>query len=588
MLSPRARSRGRLPLGGCGLAPFWLLAACATPTPVDPPVPDEPTPIADDDDSAVDEAGPEHVPAWFEPIDRDDDDDDDSAEPDDDDATEPFAPPLLPPLCPAELPATRFADVTACAGIDAPHGMKGGIVYNTGAAWGDVDGDDLLDLFVTGGSEPSRLYLNQGDGTFVEDLGSPDLALIDRTTSAAVFADYDNDGDPDLYVTAIGPNSLLRNDAGTFVEVDLGVADAGRGQTASWGDYDGDGLLDLYVANYACEVCPDGDDFEGSRDRLYRNDGVAFTDETALLGTFHTTGAGFTATWFDFDDDADLDLYLANDKGTTVPDSETEQPRRNMLWRNDGPGCGGWCFTDASAEVGADARLDAMGMATGDYDNDGDLDVAMTDRGPPWLLQNWGGSFVDVSLAAGFDDASYQWGIVFADFDNDGWLDLFTASGDALGDDHGNRLWMNDTDGTFSNVGGAGADSDSFTVCVGAADYDHDGLVDLVVGNRDQDYRLYRNVNGEQTPGGWLELRLVGSGTSNRDAIGARVTVERSDGMLLMREVKAGSSIGVGGGLDLHFGLRGEDVASVEVRWPDGQVQGLGPLAKDQVHLVVQ
>ncbi len=321
----------------------------------------------------------------------------------------------------------------------------------------------------------------------------------------ASFSDFDNDGWADLYVLNYGANVLYRNEQGqgfTNVTVQAGVGDTGDGRTASWADYDGDGWLDLYVANWSCEpLC--GHPSLGDRDRLYHNNGDGtFDDVIGLLeGGGSTTGAGFVATWVDYDNDGDPDIYLVND--------EFINPVGNMLWRNDGPGCDGWCFTQVAKEAGANTYVMGMGLGTADYDNDGDFDFYFSNVGLMTLLQNQGdGTFENVAADAGVevDPGAVGWGTVFFDFNNDGWQDIYLALEDMTSrGSPANPLYENQGDGTFRRVLDNGADDPDRTVGVAAADWNNDGFVEMVVGNYDEGYKLYQNL-GDLRPGQRLAL----------------------------------------------------------------------------------
>ena len=281
---------------------------------------------------------------------------------------------------------TLFHDVSESAGIAATHRAiwdeDAPVPYAdaylaAGSAWEDYDNDGWVDLYVTGNLDPNVLYRNQGDGSFAVSEHSQSLSLPDELSGGAVWADYDNDGWRDLYVLNWGANRLFRNLEGAgFADVTVaaGVGDIGKATTAAWGDYDEDGHLDLYVTNWSCYPECDLADFARSRDALYHNNGDgSFTDVTGLLRFERLLGAGFAVSWVDYDDDRDLDLYIVNDRVINAIG--------NVLWRNDGPGCAGWCFTDVSARAGADAEVHGMGLATGDYDNDGDLDFLFLQYG---------------------------------------------------------------------------------------------------------------------------------------------------------------------------------------------------------------
>ena len=486
---------------------------------------------------------------------------------------------------------TLFRDVSTEAGIAATHraiwnenapGPYDDGYLAAGSAWADYDGDGWVDLFVTGNLDPNVLYRNQGDGSFAVSVHSEQLSLPLVPSGGAVWADYDNDGWRDLYILNMGANRLFRNLEGAgFADVTAaaGVGDVGKGTTGAWGDYDEDGQLDLYVTNWSCIPECEIRDFSRSRDVLYHNNGDGtFTDVSGLLGFEQLLGAGFSVSWVDIDDDRDLDLYVVNDKAVNA--------LGNVLWRNDGAGCGGWCFTDVSARSGADVVVHGMGLATGDYDNDGDLDFYFSNMVRAMvLLENLGdGEFRDASALAGVDYETGEavgWGTVFLDYDNDGWLDLYLAAtgispiyGKAgMHFPYPDMLYHNEGDGSFRAVEGARfTDDDYATMGLSTADYDRDGRIDFALTRWDSGHRLFRNNAYDGLRNNWIAFELEGGGGLDRDALGTRVTVETEDGLKLMRELKAGSSLGAGNELVLHFGVGDSAIRRVIVSWLNGDL----------------
>lgn len=488
-------------------------------------------------------------------------------------------------------PTTLFHNVSRMAGIRQ---TRQGNDRAIGQAWGDYDRDGWVDFYVTDTAGPNSLYHNNGDGTFSHPPLAETVALPAAYSGGASFADYDNDGWLDLYVVNWGQNHLFHNEAGQgFVDITrqagVGGEDA-NSQTASWGDYDNDGWLDLYVANWSCYPrC--GRPNEGESDRLYHNNGDGtFSDVTRLLNG-QTFGAGFVASFTDYDNDGDQDIYLVND--------EFLFPIGNKLWRNDGPGCEdrldgelAHCFTEVASEAGADTRVMGMGLATADYDNDGDFDFYFSNAGPMTLLQNQGdGTFGDVADLAGVAvPDGVAWAATALDYDNDGWQDLYLAVMTTA--DHrglaANPLFHNNGDGTFSRVSsGSGASDVGPTMGIATADFDNDGWVDLLIGNKDNGYSLLRNQTGAQANSHWFSLALAGSGPVNRDAVGTRVTIRTTDGNTQMREVQNGGSLGAGNELTLHFGLgTAVSIDELTIQWPDGRTQQFTTVPADrQVNL---
>ena len=482
-----------------------------------------------------------------------------------------------------------FSDVSHSAGITAPYraiwnenapGPYPDGYLAAGSAWADYDGDGWVDLFVAGNLAPNALYRNRGDGTFAESPYSQQLSLPDIPSGGAVWADYDNDGWRDLYVLNMGPNRLFRNlDGRGFDDVTLraGVGDNGKASSAAWGDFDEDGHLDLYVTNWACLPECELSDFARSRDTLYHNNGDGtFTDVSGLLGFEALLGAGFAVSWLDYDDDRDLDLYVVNDKAVNA--------LGNVLFRNDGAGCAGWCFHDASAAAGADSIVHGMGLASGDYDNDGDIDLYFSNMVRAMaLLENRGdGRFDEAAERLGVayhTGEAVGWGTSFLDYDNDGWLDLYLAA-TGISPVYGkagmhyaypDMLWQNLRGGGFrampQELFSAGKEP---TMGFSSADYDRDGRMDYALTIWDSGHRLYNNVAVAGLLNNWIAFELQGGGGIDRDAIGTRVTVVTQDGLSQMRELKSGSSLGAGEELTLHFGLGDSEIRRVIVSWLDG------------------
>ncbi|MEW6755584.1 MAG: CRTAC1 family protein, partial [Candidatus Latescibacterota bacterium] len=434
-----------------------------------------------------------------------------------------------------------------------------------------------------------------------------------------VAGDYDNDGYPDLYVTNYGPNVLYHNERdGTFTDVTaaVGVGDPGWGVGCAFLDYDKDGDLDLYAANYLeYELAdadrplrpylargmaaptlvgyPHPDNFRGQSGVLYRNEGNgAFTDVTRQAGLWRPDGKGMGMTCGDYDNDGDVDLFVAND--------QTE----NYLFQNDGDGTFAEVGLMAGVAYDRDGRTQSgMGADFGDYDNDGDLDLFMTDyqAESSALYENEGnGFFTDRAFAAGLAIPSLpwvKWGTFFLDWDNDGDRDLFAANGHVLDNAEAfdsstsyhqpNQLFANlgpDAAGTwrFGDVSAAaGAALQDRQPSRGAAwgDYDNDGDPDIAVQNSNLPAVLLRNDGGNASH--WLTVRLVGR-RSNRDGVGARVRVSAGD-LVQVAQCRAGSSYLSHCDTRLHFGLGARTrVDSLEVRWPAGTVDRLRDVPADR------
>jgi hypothetical protein len=542
-----------------------------------------------------------------------------------------------PPTPPKAIPANSarepfyLVDVSREAGLDRFYQSTGheDVDYiidakGAGGAWLDYDGDGDPDFFLVqgghkdGGLEgpPDQLLRNDGDPDGDGVPAFTDVAkrsgLGDRLRSyGAAVADYDNDGDPDIYLTNWGPNRLYRNEGdGTFTEVSeaSGVDDEGWGVTAAWGDTDRDGDLDLYVANYvvfeyerypARGEQPAGDakpcvwhgmetycgprNLEPAADVFFRNDGdpdgdgiSSFTEASREVGlTSDERFYSLSAHFFDADGDGDDDLYVANDSVM------------NNFFVNRGDGTfedhsvlSGLAFSEQGHEQGG------MGIATGDYDGDGRLDVGVTNfsHDHDTLYHNEGDNlFADVSYPVGLGKSSYLttgFAILFLDLDQDGWEDLLVSHGhvypqvDDLHDGttfkQRNGLFRNRRDGTFEDLvdgGGPGMAIVKSSRAILPVDLEGDGDLDLMVTNLSDTPDLLRN---DGVVGGWLQVRLEGR-SSNRDGIGALVKIEAA-GRTQLREVRRtayweGSSLPIA-----HFGLgEADSVERIEVRWPSGR-----------------
>jgi len=464
-----------------------------------------------------------------------------------------------------------FRQDEVCRGFEMQHhGVDE--YFATGLAWGDYNLDGWMDVYVTDSNGPNQLLMNQ-DGFLAESPLNSFVGLELETSAGAIWADLDNDSYPDLIVLNWGQPTYFHNDAGIVFQdwsTHLGVTTTAQGESATAGDFNGDGFLDLYLVYWGESI--DRDDI------LLLNDGDGtFSNVTNLLLEQGIAGPGFAATFLDFDLDQDLDLYVVNDKNYG-----------NVLWRNDGAGCGGWCFTDVSIPSNANTAVYGMGLATGDYDNDGDLDFFFTNIGPMKLLENQAAQgspvFLDVSQQAGVDFSGVGWGAAFFDFDHDGWLDLFLAIMDSTGV-RSNQMFRNNGDGTFSNMTDQGGAASLFnSLSLAYADVNRDGWLDFAVGNMDGPYELFMNQGQFGTNNSFIQFELIGAPPIDMDAVGAKIELSLSDGRSLFQAVKIGSSIGSCNMKALHFGLGAATVNQATITWPNGdQVQLISP-AINQTH----
>ncbi|RKU13605.1 hypothetical protein C6502_04370 [Candidatus Poribacteria bacterium] len=521
--------------------------------------------------------------------------------------------------------AVQFVDITTEAGIAFKHvnGATDRKFYletmGSGAAFLDYDNDGDLDLYIVNGAPlpgfettdlPTNiLYQNDRNGRFSDVTAA---AGVGDTSygMGCVAADYDNDGDSDLYVTNFGENILYRNNGdGTFNDA---TAHAGVGNGEKWSsscafvDYNHDGNLDLYVVNYLdYDIAKDRDwhdprgrriysnpqVYAGISDTLYRNNGDGtFTDVTRQTGVYNSDGKGLGVTCGDYDNDGRIDIYAAND---TTP---------NFLYRNVGDGR----FVDIAPFAGAaynehGVAEGGMGVDFGDYNNDGALDIFVTNfsNETNTLYHNTAdGALIDFTNIVGLGEVSFlklAFGTKFFDANNDGALDLFVANGhlyptesDALEYAQTDQLFINAGEGTFVDLSEeSGEYFSTKRVGRGAAfgDYDNDGDTDIFVVNLNQEGVLLRNEGGNSH--NWLMIKTVGV-KSNRDGIGARIEVTTSS-HIQMKEVQAGSSYLSGHDLRLLFGLGTERKAeAVRIDWPSGAEQILKDVEANQLLIITE
>ncbi len=486
----------------------------------------------------------------------------------------------------------------------------------SGCVWFDYNNDGLLDLYVLSGryldgvtdhskadgkEATNHLYRNNGDGTFTDvtaQAGVPGKGFAMGVTAG----DYDNDGYEDLFITNWGSAILYHNNGdGTFTDVTekAGVQNNHFGVGAAFVDYDRDGRLDLFVGNYlkfdphakrlyyTADAFAGPLDYEGEGNRLFHNNGDGtFTDVSEHAGVANPVGRAMGVAVGDFDNDGWPDIYVANDQ------------MESYLYHNNHDGT----FTNVALEqnVAYGTNGDtpsAMGPIFTDYDNDGALDIFVSDMRYHRLFRNSAAEkfFTDTTAESGVAHMSGQyvgWGDASFDFDNDGWKDLFVVNGGLhwlvpMED----LLLRNNGNGTFTDVSEeSGPYFKEKKVGRGAAfaDYDNDGWMDafiVVLGGKG--ILLHANPPAANVRNHWLTLKLTGT-KSNRDAFGARIEAVAGD---LHQTVENCPQSGYLSQNDPrpHFGLGSHaEVDVLTIRWPGGTVQTLQHVKADQILRVTE
>ncbi|MCG9130025.1 CRTAC1 family protein [Candidatus Poribacteria bacterium] len=506
-----------------------------------------------------------------------------------------------------------FSDITKELGIhfidvNGESGKKFFIEpLGRGVALFDFDNDDDLDLYLVNGSDlpvasengvTNELYRND-NGKYIEVTDDASVGDI-RYGNGCCVGDYNNDGFNDLYVTNYGKNILYKNNGdGTFTDITdkAGVGGSEFSSGCAFLDYDADGHLDLYVVNYVqfdtnsnpkCThqgilVYCTPEALNAEADILYRNNGDGtFTDVTIESGIIAPPGKGLGVVCGDLDNDGDVDIFIAND---TTPD---------MLYYNNGDGT----FTEdglfSGVALSEEGRpYSGMGANLGDYDNDGFLDIIITnfqDQVNNIYHNEHEKYFKDVSYTIGIGAKSLPylaWGVDFADFNNDGWLDIFVANGhlddniedyDPVGTyAQPNQLFMSLEGINFEAIDMSLPPKVSRGTAIG--DIDNDGDMDIVVTNLKNSPTVILNENGNSQ--NWITVKLVGKHCA-KDAIGARVSVMIDD-ITQIREVKSGSGYLSQNDMRLHFGLGNvEKIDLLTVRWICGHVQTLKNVNSNQ------
>ncbi len=514
-----------------------------------------------------------------------------------------------------------FTDVSVASGLTTEtYSSAGG--HGLGVNWVDINNDGWDDLFAVGGQPgiPPKLFINNRDGTFTAASHLlPKLAAVEMSGSR--FADYDRDGDKDIFIytdnldyrvlgsnNPDGPvnillqNQLMEQGSVSFIDqtataqlLDLAPSPFGdlpayRSKTAAWLDYDRDGCIDLFVGHSIHNSAGHA----GNKDRFYRNDcDGTFTDVTATIGINPGTEpnsyrAALASAGFHLDDDLWPDLFVVNVSGLEM------QPWFNdFLYLNHGPNGQGFPYQESlslTSGLGNDSQA-GMGIDTADIDHDGDWDIYISDilnttlddapLGNVLYLGTGQGQLADNSAVMAGVQGVDSWGVNFLDANHDSWEDLFVATiGTANGDLFYQHNGVN-TEGiaTFTNIAATAGIVTGNARGSATADFDRDGDLDIAVVNQNGPLQLFRNDSSAQ--GNWLMIKLKAT-ESNPDAIGTVIKAE-INGVTLMRQVKGGSSAHSQDSLNVHFGLADTSlVEQLTIAWPSGRFEVLTNIPSNQ------
>lgn len=436
--------------------------------------------------------------------------------------------------------------------------------------WIDYDNDGDLDLFVTNGPQGGQnnfLYRNDGNEVFTKITDSP-VTLDNRSSDGSTWGDYDNDGDEDLYVTNWygQPNLLyINNGNGTFTQITGSAVSTNNtfSEAASWGDMDNDGDLDLYVCN------SDGD----RRNNLYRNNGdgsfTRITTGAAVTETYYSRNAD----WIDINNDGKPDLFVTNEGNQ----------HENVYYGN-----GDGTFTKAVLAPLTTSAGNTTSSSWEDVDNDGDFDLLIVnynDQNNKLFLNNGNGTFTESVQESLVSDGGDSFGSVMGDIDNDGDVDIYITNAFSSAGRVKNFLYINDGNGNFTrDTADISAVETGWSYGSAMGDYNNDGWLDLFVAkcfDNSENNSLFRNNGGANS---WIKINLEGT-VSNSSAIGAIVRVKTmKNGIPLWQSRRvAGSSGYCGQTLQLHFGLADAQVTdSILVEFPSGVKQVLTQIAANQ------
>jgi hypothetical protein len=459
----------------------------------------------------------------------------------------------------ATLNAQQFTDITSTAGLQSTNGGEG-------IAIGDYNNDGYDDFYVSFPDGKNQLYRNNGNETFTEVGEELSVALGNNIdTRASVWGDLNNDGWLDLYVgnRQDADQLFLNKGDGTFEEIsfEAGIYQQGHPKSVNMADVNGDGFLDIYVSNFTGENV------------LYLNNGnLTFINYTYASGALDTKKVMGTV-FFDYDKDGDTDLYIVHDSNES-----------NFLYQNDGNGV----FTDVSEASGANTESFGMGVDVGDINNDGWLDIYITNLFKNILLLNNGdGTFSNISDSADVADFGMGWGVSFWDFDNDGKEDIYVAN-DYQFSPYPNVLYKNKGNLIFEKA------EENSPICnqnksYGAAcfDFNLDGQTDILVANKgeNESLQLFKNADRQNH---WITIKLNGT-TSNRNAIGSKIQIIDNLGNIHYKEVIAGQSWSSQNSLLLHFGLgAATEIVEMKVLWISGLEEIVTVSGLDKVYTITE